>query len=160
MTKLTVALLGTCLILAGCGPDEKSNALCDNHGAIHSSHRHQIALLSMDYRENGELHAQLQLPDKDSLQALLQNPESLFALSHASDCTLQHSTVGAQGDHLLGTYRFQCPPEVPLKGVNTRLLEMTNQVDEIEATIKTPATRKHFVIHRDCPKPIFHLDPK
>jgi len=80
-----------------------------------------------------------------------------FSLGGSEACALTQSDVNTTAGKLVASYRYACGESNALKEVDIKLLDKLSSIDEVEAFITTDAVSKHFVISRQCSKPIFNL---
>lgn len=142
--------------LAACG-DENTNTWCDNHNSVHQDHLDSITLVKVLYSENGDLRGTVTVPQTDATEMSLSKTEDIFNISAASSCYYQPAKVAASNKKWQAEYKIECGTNNKLESVSIAVLENFPAVSEIEVYIETPATKKHFVLNRQCERPIFML---
>ena len=154
------------VLLSACG-SEATDEYCRDHYLFHEEHRADTALLNMVVTDAGSLSTKLVLPTqifdpgshrRESVVDGLRDSGSIYSLSEAGECTQMDSAVSEQADMITATYQSQCKAGEDLNQVNVSLFDLLPELDEVEVTIKTDATAKHFAISRQCSAAIFRIN--
>ena len=159
-------VLFSCVLLSACG-SEATEDYCRDHYLFHEAHRADTALLDMVVTDAGSLSARLVVPTRifdpastrrESVVDELQDSGSVYSTAEASGCSQTDSAVAEQSDTITATYLSQCAAGPDLNQVNVSLFDLLPELDEVEVTIKTDATAKHFAISRQCSAAIFRIN--
>ena len=166
--KTAVRLAAGLAILASvsaCTKDEDTD-YCKNHYVYHFEHREQLTSLDLEVSGNGLITARLALRGDTALdfdpgagQGLLDS-RGVYHIDTEGECTDATVTQDNSSGTPVLTFESQCAAGVKIDQVNVTLFDTLPELDEIEATIKTPATSKHFAISRQCDGAIFRLAKK
>ena len=168
--KTAVRLLTGMVLLAtasACTKDEATD-YCKNHYVYHYEHKDQLTTLNLQVAESGLVTAELTLKGDNAAdynsnpafrQSLLDS-KKIFQIDSAGECSEGTTMQGGNPDSPLLTFESQCTADAKINQVDITLFDNMPQLDEIEATIVTPATRKHFAISRQCDGAIFRLAKK
>lgn len=152
-TKLLLILMLT-VLLAACG-SEQNNPWCDGHRSIHSQHEDIVTKVNIDYSESGELVAQLDIPQIAASREALTDTSQVIEASAAAECKSFPADIGTHNQRWIAKYRIECGADNRLKQASVVLLNNFADIAEVEAIINTPAATKHFVLNRQCDRPIF-----
>ncbi len=114
--------------IAGCTSSSEPD-FCRDHHLFHAEHADEIGVLTIELAADNTLEKNLLLPDGTNVA---DSDNELFDLTFEDDGRLRQIDVLA----------FDLMPEL----------------DEVEVTMTTPVTRKHFVINRQCQSPVFRID--
>lgn len=151
-------LLVICVVLTGCS-QEQANLYCDNHADVHTEHRGEVAQLQAHYNGTGQLTAELSIPKKtlsgdiDTLLAA----ENVLVVKSQRICPQEELEIKHEDEAVVANYRFDCGAGKQLKKVDIALLDHLPGLDEVEVNVQTHAVNKHFIINRQCKKPIFSI---
>lgn len=146
------------LILGACAEDDAPD-FCKNHAQFHAEHADASAQLRITMTEDGRIESELQLSDSGSQRptASLREVHNVYTLESASQCQpAQSGTDTGQGTPRF-TYSSDCGADNKLGQVNVVLFNTLPDLEEVVVDVKTPATKKHFAIHRQCESAIFRL---
>lgn len=159
-------MLLAAITLAACGGKEGAD-YCLNHYLLHAEHQASVATLRVDVSDHGTLTATLSQPagslvavvDRpDGFPDSLNDPGHVYSIPDRSDCVHSRPRVSGRDGVFIAEYESRCGPGAEIKRVNVTILDAVPEIEEVEVTIKTPATSKHFAISRQCTAPIFRLD--
>ena len=129
MTRLPpIVLISAVFSIVGCTGSSEPD-FCRDHYLFHAEHADKVGVLTIELAADDTLDKSLLLPDGTTVT---DSDDTLFDLTFESDGRLRQIDVLA----------FDLMPDL----------------DELEVTMTTPATRKHFVISRRCPNPVFRID--
>lgn len=158
--------------VSACTKDEDTD-YCKNHYVYHFEHKDQLSTLNVEVAASGMVTADLVLKSDEArefagnpgLRQALLVADNVFLIQTEGTCTdaTVSQTGGAQGgDTELASLSFesQCTAGEKIKQVDVRLFDTIPALDEVEATITTPATRKHFAVSRQCEGAIYRLGKK
>jgi hypothetical protein len=158
--------LFSCVLLNACG-SEATEDYCRDHYLFHDEHREDTALLDMVVTDAGSLSAKLVVPTRifdaandrrGSIVDELQDSGSIYSMAAAGGCSQTDSAVSEQSDTITATYQSQCTAGTDMNQVNVSLFDLLPELDEVEVTINTDATMKHFAISRQCSAAIFRIN--
>ncbi|HNP64613.1 MAG TPA: hypothetical protein PKH39_11825 [Woeseiaceae bacterium] len=158
-------LLIASLALAACGGKEGDD-YCFNHYLTHSDHQASIATLYVDVSDHGTMTASFAYPTerfvsesdrRSELIEALSDPQHVYSIPDRDDCNHLNPVVSDRDGNLVAEYESQCGQVAEIKRVSVTILESVAEIEEVEVTINTPATSKHFAISRQCSAPIFRL---
>lgn len=153
------------LALVACGGKEGAD-YCLNHYLTHAEHQATVTMLRIDVSNDGSLTAILTQPVESFAKSVerqagfpetLTDPEHVYSIAGRDDCVHSTPRVSSRDGVFVAEYASQCGQGAALKLVNVSILESVPEIDEVEVTIQTPATSKHFAISRQCAAPIFRL---
>lgn len=129
MTRLLATMMLFAVVAsAGCSGGDEPD-FCRNHRLFHADHAGSVGVLTIEIAEDGALRREMTLPDGSTMRDL---DDDIFALTFDDDGGLRQLDIGV----------FDLLPEL----------------QEIEVTVVTPVTQKHFAISRQCERPIFGLE--
>ena len=158
--------LVSCVILSACG-SEATEDYCRDHYLFHEEHRAETALLDVVVTDTGSLSAKFVLPTKildpanarrESIVDALQDSGSIYSMAEASGCSQTESAVAEESASITATYQSQCTAGTDLNQVNVSLFDLLPELEEVEVTIRTDVTAKHFAISRQCSAAIFRIN--
>lgn len=169
-SNITLRLLATMVVMAvlsACTKDDDTD-YCKNHYVYHYEHKDQLTTLNLDVAESGLVTAVITIKgdlavayETDSgLQQTLLDSANIYQIDSAGECT---DAVVTQSNDLgspVLTFKSQCTAGAKINQVDIALFNTISALDEIEATIQTSATRKHFAISRQCEGAIYRLAKK
>ena len=154
---LLPALLG----FVACAPQDASD-YCKNHYEFHEQHLDSLGALSITMAADGLIQSELRLPSSvlegSNASTLLQDTANVYTLQTNLECEVPAATVSNLGDGVVASYKSQCGADNKIGQVDVSLFESLSTIDELEVTVTTPATQKHFVISRRCESAIFRLN--
>lgn len=140
-------------LLAGCG-QEVDSSFCVVHAAEHLQHREQAPQLQVDYTSNGELQVLLSLVDEQAALLAAAGPGDIIALpAHCAAQAVQRSS--REGRTLL-QFQAACGDQLPAS-LEVPLLLAYPDIEEVEVSMRTPAVRKHFIVHQQCERALFNI---
>ncbi|MFT5118522.1 MAG: hypothetical protein ACI9NY_002063 [Kiritimatiellia bacterium] len=146
------------LLVSACAP-EPTNSYCSAHKSAHKEHQMEVAKLVINANKKGLVEINFSLPSNqlENTNERLKQVENILEVRGQGSCTLVFIDVNQEGESVKAKYHLDCGVNKPLKQVDIKLLDNFPNLDEVEADIKTAAVRKHFVISRQCKKPIFEF---
>jgi hypothetical protein len=153
-------------LLSACGSEAPAD-YCRDHFLFHDEHRAEIAYLDMVVTDAGSLSTKLVLPTRifdpvnhrsQSVIDALQDSGSIYSMAEAGVCSQTGNSVSEQSGTITATYQSQCTAGTDLNQVDVSLFDLLPELDEVEVTIKTDATAKHFAISRQCSAAIFRIN--
>ncbi|MGI9271856.1 MAG: hypothetical protein ACR2QT_08780 [Woeseiaceae bacterium] len=151
----------SCLSLAACVQDAAPE-FCADHVQFHAEHAASNAVMSVVMTEDGRVASEVQLPrdgfDESATMALLQDVSNAYTLQTESECASTSIDVQTQDNKIVGKYSAECGPDNKLAQVDVQLFESLPALNEVEVSVVTPATKKHFAINRQCASAIFRLE--
>ncbi|MGI9232600.1 MAG: hypothetical protein ACR2RD_03125 [Woeseiaceae bacterium] len=161
MTSLRLLVSLTCLAVAACST-ERAPEFCRNHALFHAEHAASTAVLSVTMTAHGGIETEIRLPvstfDQGSTMAVLQDASKVYALQTAEECTAAEVSLSSSNDSIVAAYSSVCGAENKLGQVDVLLFESLPELDEVDVSIVTPATQKHFAINRQCENAIFRFE--
>lgn len=135
---------------------------CSHHALYHEEHAATTAKLAIVMREDGLIQSELELPvadlDENAARQVLREAGRVYTLHSASACDAADFELGSADGVLTARYRSQCGADNKLGQIEIRLFDELPGLAEVEVTVVTPATQKHFAINRACGNPIFRLE--
>ena len=159
MTKRHLVLL-CCIALSACA-DEDTVDYCRDHYLIHAGHQDGLGMLAVTMADSGILSTELTLPVSSligGIEDLLKDPQLVYTLQTARDCTAGTSTFRRLDSTVVTTYESHCGIDNKIGQVDIVLFDTLTSLEELEVKVVTPATQKHFAISRQCESAIFRLD--
>ncbi len=97
-------------------------------------------------------------PRSQSVVDTLQDSGSIYSMAEAGGCSQTDSSVSEQSGTITATYQSKCAAGADMNQVDVSLFDLLPELDEVEVTIKTDATAKHFAISRQCSAAIFRIN--
>lgn len=150
-----------CVALAACSPEEAPE-FCRDHVQFHAEHADTNGMLSVTMTAEGRIESEVRLPVASMGEALalgvLQDVDRVYALQTAADCTAATSTLHSSDGMIVAAYASECGAENKLGQIDVLLFDSLPDLNEVEVTVVTPATQKHFAINRQCESAIFRLE--
>lgn len=151
----------TSLLLAGvmgCVQEEAPD-FCKNHYLFHAEHADNSAQLSITMSDSGDIHSELQVPGTIPQQSasILGDVANVYTVETATECGPAQATTSPGPDMLRASYSSTCGVDNKIGQINVLLFESFPQLAEVVVDVTTPATQKHFAIHRQCSSAIFRL---
>jgi len=112
---------------------------------------------------DGLLSSELSLPvesspDINRLSEQLRHPNNIYTLQTDRECEAPSSTVQLADDLITAVYESRCGLDNKIGQLDILLFDTLPGLEEVEVTVTTPATKKHFAINRRCESAIFRLD--
>lgn len=155
-------LLATvCVALAACSP-EVAPEFCRDHAQFHAEHADTNGILSVTMTADGRIESEVRIPVAARGEALilnvLQDVDRVFALQTAADCTAAESTLHSSDGVIVAAYASECGAENKIGQIDVLLFDSLPDLNEVEVSVVTPATQKHFAINRQCESAIFRLE--
>lgn len=144
---LAVSLVGAC-------SQEIDRSFCSSHASEHWQHREQHPQLQIEYASSGELQVQLSLPEERAILLETATPGDILAMP--PQCVAQPLQRSSQQG--LASLRFEaaCGDQLPASLGVPLLLEYPG-IEEVEVSMRTPAVRKHFIVHHQCERALFNI---
>ena len=158
MTRLFLVLL-CCMFLSACGGEEEIG-YCKDHYQFHTEHQDDLGMLAITMRDDGMLSSILTLPASawsEGIDEQLKDPQAVYSLQTAQECGPTNSAVRREEDSLVATYETDCGIDNKIGQVDVVLFNTLTSIEELEVSVVTPATQKHFAISRQCDSAIFRL---
>ena len=161
MTSLSVLVPLTCLAMAACSA-EKAPDFCRNHALFHAEHAASTVSLSVTMTVDGKIESEFRLPistfGQDATMALLQDANNVYTLQTAAACTAAEAALRTLQDSIVATYSSECGADNKLGQIDILLFESLPELNEVDVSVITPATQKHFAINRQCENAIFRVE--
>lgn len=140
--------------LWGCNK-EAQNPLCSEHENTHQEHITDVAKVNVVYTGQGDISTTILFPDTLSGDARFSQAESLLSLQTTKTCKADIPLVSKENDRVKITLNYTCESDNVLEKANVLLFEHYPQLQELEVHVSTPAVDKHFVLNKQCDRPIF-----
>jgi len=146
-------------VSAGCVQDEAPD-FCKNHYLFHAEHAAASARLNITMSDNGDIQSVLAMPGAVLQQSasFLGDVANVYTLETATQCTPATTATSRGPDMVRATYTSECGVDNKIGQVNVLLFESLPELEEVIVDVTTPATQKHFAIHRQCSSAIFRLE--
>jgi hypothetical protein len=149
-----------CFALAACAP-KQAPEFCRNHAMFHDEHLDSLALLNVTLTEEGIIRSELSIPI--SVMAgvpleLLENSQKVYSLQTENECVASSVILNEAQMSVAASYESNCGVDNKIGQLDILLFETLAALDEVEVTVTTPVTQKHFVINRQCDSAIFRLE--
>ena len=167
---LLLPMLICTLAMSGCIEDEAMD-YCKNHYRFHPQHRDDLATLTVNLDDAGQLRSELLLPyapfgvnqttarrELSRIANRLGHAGQFHTLQSAQPCTEPAVSPSFNATGLRLTALADCGKGNKVEQVDVALLDSLPELDEIEVEVTTPATKKHFAISRQCDHPLFRLN--
>ncbi len=157
-SKMLMSLL--CFALAACAP-EKAPEFCRNHALFHDEHLDSLASLNVTMTEEGIIRSELSIPISAMAgvpSELLEDSHEVYSLQTENECTADSVILNEKHDSVAASYESNCGVDNKIGQLDILLFEILPALDEVEVTITTPVTQKHFVINRHCSSAIFRIE--
>jgi hypothetical protein len=156
--KMLMSLL--CFALAACAP-EQAPEFCRNHALFHAEHLDTLVSLNVTMTEDGIIRSELSIPI--SVMAgmpseLLEDSRKVYSLQTENECVGSVGTIDETGNSVAASYESNCGVDNKIGQLDILLFELVPALDEVEVTVTTPVTQKHFAINRQCDSAIFKLE--
>ena len=161
MIKRLTLMAGVALLLGACAKEDAPD-FCGDHALFHAEHAASTATLSVTMSEDGTVSSDLRFPAKEfdtqSTMNLLQNVSNVYVLQTAAACGATDATVSSNDESVLASYATECGADNKLAQVDVALFDTLPSLGEVEVTVVTTATQKHFLINRQCATAIFRFE--
>lgn len=161
MTSRSILIGFFCLAVAACSR-ERVPDFCRDHAQFHAEHADSNAVLSVVMTVDGQIDSEVRLPaatfSGDTARAVLQDVNKVYALQTEAECGRAESTLGSSEGMIVGGYTSTCGADNKLSQLDVLLFDSLPNLDEVEVSVVTPATRKQFVINRQCESAIFRVE--
>jgi hypothetical protein len=159
VTKLRMCTLLLCLALAACAK-EKAPEFCRNHALFHEQHLEELATLRITIGDDGHIRSELSVPDSVLAgvpSTLLAEVGNVYSLQTEKACATPTVNLSAADNSVLAVFESECGAENKIGQVDVLLFETLPALNEVDVTVVTDVTRKHFAINRQCASAIFRL---
>ncbi len=160
MTNSKVLMSLLCFALAACAP-EQAPEFCRNHALYHDEHLDSLASLNVTMTEDGIIRSELSIP----ISVMAGMPSELFEDSHKvyslqteNECAASNVILNETYNSVAASYESYCGIDNQIGQLDFLLFETLAALDEVEVTVTTPVTQKHFAINRQCDSAIFRLE--
>ncbi|MBV1909188.1 MAG: hypothetical protein KUG78_07680 [Kangiellaceae bacterium] len=154
--KQVMIFISVISLLVGCG-EKSENKFCTVHRDVHQQHQNNVTTVDVSYLETGRLLATVEVPITQISETELNQHDKVLRVDAEQECYFVSLNIGEQKGVFEAKYHVECGMGNRLKKVTISLLENFSQIDEIEAFIDTPASKKHFILSRQCDGPIFNI---
>ncbi len=156
--KLKPNIFSLVVILLTVSCSKKNNdEWCNNHKSLHPEHLESVAKVNIEYALSGLLIAQIKVLKSAVEYSQLKDVEQIIIVTADKSCNNMPAIIIDDGNSWLAKYTIDCGVNNKLAEVSVALLDHFVKINEVEASIKTPAASKHFVLSRQCSSPIFYL---
>ena len=157
-SKMLMSLL--CFALAACAP-ERAPEFCRNHALFHDEHLDSLASLNVTMTAEGIIRSELSIPI--SVMAgvpseLLEDSHRVYSLQTEKECAASGVILNETNNAMAARYESNCGVDNKIGQIDILLFELLPALDEVEVTVTTPVTQKHFAINRQCDSAIFRLE--
>ena len=149
-----VLAVGFTLSIVACSRSTEPD-FCRDHHLVHRDHSDSVATLDIILSDDGLLTKELMVPVADGDSSSI---GETFAMQADEGCSATESDVRRDNVGVHATYISDCGAGNRLRQIDVSIFEQLPDLEELEVTMKTPATQKHFVISRQCDRPIFRLE--
>ena len=143
-------------LLIGCG-EKAAESFCKSHAKAHQLHQSDITQVNINYSEQGQIVAQVKIAQQHAQYQALTNVVKVLEVKADKTCSDASVEIIEQGIYYQASYSVDCGAENKLKKVSVPILDNFKTIDEVEVTIGTPSSAKHFLLSRQCDSPIFNL---
>tara|TARA_R110002096_G_scaffold6206_10_gene28602 strand:+ start:13405 stop:13911 length:507 start_codon:yes stop_codon:yes gene_type:complete len=158
------AVLIAVVSLGGCSGDDGGD-YCKHHSEVHADHIESVASLNLMASGDGELSGEMTIPraaltalEASDIDALLADAGNFFTVQSDSECLISVAASNALSDPIAAMFEAHCGADNKLGRIDITLFDRLADLDELEASVTTTATAKHFAISRQCDAPIFRLE--
>lgn len=164
-TMRCALLLLTCLLLGACA-EKKGEDFCRDHYLFHKDHQAETGTLTISVSDDNLLIAELHQPvgaflaEEGRLEAViesLRDAGNVYTAGAEGRCQSRSTAVSTTDGTIIALYESRCSIDDLLKRVDVSIFDTVPEIEEVEVTIRTPATFKHFAISRQCSAAIFRL---
>ena len=150
-----------CLVLAACSSKEAPE-FCRDHTQFHAEHVASTVTASVSMAADGGIISEFRLPistfGQQTTMNVLQDADNVYALQTATECTTANVKLESFQGSIIASYSSDCGAGNRLEQVDVLLFESLPIMDEVDVTVITPVTQKHFAIHRQCDSAIFRFE--
>lgn len=157
--RLSVSLASLCL--AACVAKDEPE-FCRDHALFHAEHAATTVDASVTMAVDGSIVSEFRLPvgtfGVEPTMHVLQDADNVFSLQTAAECAAANVTLESSQESIIATYVSDCGAGNRLEQIDVLLFDSLVILDEVEVTVVTPATRKHFAIHRKCDSALFRFE--
>ena len=160
MTNSRMLIVLLCFALAACAP-EQAPEFCRNHALFHDQHLDTLASLDVEMTEEGIILSELLVPSSVMTglpSALLLESNKVYFLQTENECAMPTVVLNEADNSVTVSYESDCGAGNSVGQLDVLLFETLPSLNEIEVTITTPVTKKHFAINRQCDSAIFRLE--
>ncbi len=160
MTNTRVLMSLFCFALAACA-SEQASEFCRNHALFHDEHLDSLASLNITMTEEGIIRSELSIPI--SVMAglpseLLRDSHKVYSLQTENECAASSVILNETNNSVSASYESNCGADNQIGQLDILLFETLAALDDVEVTVTTPVTQKHFGINRQCDSAIFRLE--
>lgn len=164
--SLTLTILALCVGLSACTKEEVDD-YCRDHFLFHAEHLAVTGTLNVIVGDDGRLTSELSQPalvfSGDSARraefvSALKDVQNVYSAGADGQCSHSATSVVEERGVIRASYEATCDAASTLKKVGVSIFDLADEIDELEVTIVTPATSKHFAISRQCSAAIFRLE--
>ncbi len=160
MTNSKMLLSMLCFALAACAP-ERAPEFCRNHAQFHNEHLDSLASLDVVMTDEGIVRSELSIPV--SVMAgvpseLLEDSHEVYYLQTENECAASSVILNETDKTVTAIYESNCGADNKIGQIDILLFETLSTLDEVDVTVTTPVTQKHFAINRQCDSAIFRLE--
>jgi hypothetical protein len=162
----TLVVLALCVALSACTKKETDD-YCRNHYLFHAEHVEETGTFNVHVGDDGSLVSELVQPvsvfsgdntRRTEFVNALRSAEQVYSAGTDDQCSHSGTSVVEEGGVIRASYEATCDAASILKKVDVSIFDLADEIDELEVTIVTPATSKHFAISRQCSAAIFRLE--
>ena len=160
MTNSKILMLLLCFALAACAP-EQAPEFCRNHALFHDQHLDTLASLDVVMTEEGIIRSELSTPISVMARVpleLLEDSHNVYSLQTENECAASSVILNETESAMVASYESNCGVDNKIGQLDILLFETLPVLDEVELTVTTPVTQKHFAINRQCDSAIFRLE--
>ncbi len=160
MTNSNMLMSLLCFALAACAPEQASE-FCRNHALFHDEHLDSLASLDVTMTAEGIIRNELSIPI--SVMAgvpskLLEDSQKVYSLQTEDECIASSVILDKTDNSVTTSYESKCGADNKIGQIDILLFETLAALDEVEVTVTTPVTQKHFAVNRQCGSAIFRLE--
>ena len=157
-SKMLMSLL--CFALAACAP-EQAPEFCRNHALFHAEHLDSLASLDVTMTAEGIIRSELSIPISVMAgvpSGLLEDSHKVYSLQTEDECVASSVILDKTDNSVTASYESKCGADNKIGQIDILLFETLAALDEVEVTVTTPVTQKHFAVNRQCGSAIFRLE--
>lgn len=162
-TLSLITVLFAALSLGACSSSDAGD-YCKHHFEVHADHLESIASLNL-FVSGGDLSGELSIPGAaltglaaNEVDALFADAGNIFTVQSESECAVAVTASDRVSDAIGAHFEAHCGSDNKLGTIDITLFDHLAELDELEASVTTSATAKHFAISRQCDAPIFRLE--
>ncbi len=89
---------------------------------------------------------------------LLEDLHKVYSLQTENECAASSVILNETDNTVAASYESNCGADNKIDQLDILLFETLAALDEVEVTVTTPVTQKHFAINRQCDSAIFRLE--